>query len=92
MKDDNGLYYYPNPGNKKIKMYVHQENDEIWFRMMKADDPKMWDEHGWVPYDAVVEASKLAENRQFNPLLVYDIHVARELIREAGEGQSDQNR
>ncbi|HSO67129.1 MAG TPA: hypothetical protein VLP30_04655 [Desulfatirhabdiaceae bacterium] len=88
MKDDNGLYYYPNPVNKQIKMYVHKKNDEIWFRMMKADDPKMWDEHGWVPYDAVVQASRLAENKKFDPLLVYDIQIARELIREE---QTDDN-
>jgi hypothetical protein len=85
MKDNNGLYYYPNPANKRIKMYVQQENDDICFRIMDADAPEVWEKHGWVPYDAIRQASRIYENKKFNPLTAYDIQIARELLREAAE-------
>ena len=46
MKDNNGLYYYPFPQNKKVRMYVRSGDDEIEFRMWNQDDPGLWMEHG----------------------------------------------
>ncbi len=83
MKDDNGLYYYPNPANKRIKMYVQLEKDDVCFRVMNADDPEMWEKHGWVPYDAIRQASRIYESKTINPMTAYDIQIAMELLREA---------
>lgn len=85
MKDDIGIYYYPNPSNKKIRMYVCEREGEVYFRMKNEDDPPMWEKHGWIPYDAVVSASLMTENKKFNPLKVYDIALAEELLREKKE-------
>ena len=49
MKDDRGLYYYPNPLQKKFRMYVKEMHGEICFRMWNSEDPELWKTHGWVP-------------------------------------------
>jgi hypothetical protein len=59
MKDDRGLFYYPFPLNKKVRMYVRAGVDEIWFRMWNTDDQELWDEHGWIPYEAIKKAEGL---------------------------------
>jgi hypothetical protein len=50
--------------------------------MWNADDPQLWEEHGWVPYKAVKEASGMYDKKDFDPQRAYDIHVARELLSE----------
>ncbi len=87
MKDADGLYYYPNPANKKIRMYVRMQEGEVCFRMKNDEDPQLWEKHGWIPYDAVVAASLMEKNKRFNPLKVYDIALAEELLREAAESE-----
>jgi hypothetical protein len=37
-------------------MYVRAKDGAIWFRLWNADDTALWDEHGWVPYEAVRQA------------------------------------
>ncbi|MBW2411599.1 MAG: hypothetical protein JRF72_17515 [Deltaproteobacteria bacterium] len=82
MKDDLGLYYYPFPDNKRVRMYVRKGSDTIWFRLWNADDPKLWEEHGWVPYDAIEQARAIYTGKGFDPRQAYDLDVAKEIIRE----------
>ena len=85
MKDDKGLYYYPFPQNKRVRMYVHEVADDICFRMWNDEQPELWDEHGWVPYDAIQQAQVLYEKRGwFDPHRAYDIQIAKVLIRDGG--------
>ena len=82
MKDERGLYYYPFPMNQNVRMYVREGVDEVWFRMWNADDPELWDEHGWVPYDAIKKAQGIYEAKDFDPKQAYDIQIAQALIKE----------
>jgi hypothetical protein len=81
MKDDKGLYYHPFPQNKRVRMYVRQDEGMIWFRLWNADDPEMWEEHGWVPYGAVQQATAMSESKNFDPGRAYDIEVAKMLLK-----------
>jgi len=82
VQDEKGLFYYPVLGNKKLKMYVRLTPEEVEFRPFDFDDPSLWDEHGWVPYSAILEAKK------FNiPAHLYDIEIAIRLLKDAIEDQ-----
>jgi hypothetical protein len=83
MKDERGLYYYPFPGNKRVRMYVRQPADEPEFRMWNQDDSQMWDQHGWMPYSAIVQAKSLYKGGPFDPDRAYDVEVANALIHES---------
>jgi hypothetical protein len=52
------------------------------FRLWNADDPKLWEEHGWVPYDAIRQAQAMYTGKGFDPRYAYDIEVAKALIKE----------
>ena len=80
MRDKRGLYYYPFPGNKKVRMYVRAKDGAVWFRLWSADDEKLWDEHGWVPYEAVKQAQAIYEGGSFDPARAYDLSAAQALI------------
>ncbi len=85
MRDDKGLYYYPFPKNKGVRMYVREVGEEICFRLWKSDDPEMWKGHGWVPYAAVKEAASMYKKtspRGFDPGRAYDLNAARALVQE----------
>ena len=84
MKDDLGLYYYPFPENKRVRMYVRGGSDAIWFRMWNTDDANLWEEHGWVPYDAIRQAQGIYTGKAFDPRQAYDLDVAGALIEEEG--------
>lgn len=83
MKDKLGVYYYPNPQNKRVHMYVKEEGGMIWFRLWHVDDPKLWDDHGWMPYDAIKQAEGMYNGRHFNPGLAYNLDIAKALIEES---------
>jgi hypothetical protein len=83
MRDDKGLYYYPFPENKRVRMYVKQTEEIICFRMWNADDAQMWVQHGWVPYEAIRQASALFDKKDFDPDRAYDIRAARALLAES---------
>jgi hypothetical protein len=85
MKDDKGLYYYPFPGNKRVHMYVREADGTIWFRLWNADDPKVWEEHGWVPYGAIQQAMAMYKGGDFDPRQAYDINVAQMVLEESRE-------
>jgi hypothetical protein len=83
MKDKVGIYYHPNPENKRVRMYVREKHGEVEFRIRNEDDPGIWNDHGWVPYDAIQQAKILYEKRgRFDPNQAYDIQIARRLIRD----------
>ncbi|MFZ1986218.1 MAG: hypothetical protein WAU91_17530 [Desulfatitalea sp.] len=82
MKDDRGLYYFPFPGNKHVRMYVRQGPEEIQFRMWNQDDPQMWESHGWVPHLAIVQALAFYKGGPFDPKKAYDLNLAKALLKE----------
>jgi hypothetical protein len=83
VKDDRGLYYYPFPQNKRVRMYVREVEGNILFRLWNTDDPELWEEHGWVPYDAIKQAAALHKKKSFDPNQAYDINVAKMILKEA---------
>jgi hypothetical protein len=36
-----------------------------------ADDPKLWEEHGWVPYDAIKQAQAIYTGKGIDPQQAY---------------------
>ena len=82
MKDQRGLYYYPFPQNKRVRMYVRAVADETEFRLWNQDDPQMWEDHGWVPYSAIVQARAMYKGGPFDPDKAYDVAAAKSLIAE----------
>ncbi len=82
MKDERGVYYYPNLQNKKVRTYVRKEKGEIFFRLLNSDDPGLWEEHGWLPYEAIKQATALNKNQNFDSKQVYDINMAKVLLDE----------
>ena len=82
MKDKRGLYYYPNPLNKAFRMYVREMEGETCFRMWRAGDPKLWEEHDWVPYGAINKAADIYEGNTLDPKQAYDIEIARAVLNE----------
>ncbi len=82
MQDQRGLYYYPFPKNKRVRMYVRPGADEPEFRMWNQEDPKMWEQHGWVPYSAIEQAMAMYAGGAFDPKVAYDLESANALIRE----------
>jgi hypothetical protein len=82
MQDERGIYYYPNVANKRFRTYVKEEGGQVWFRLYSADDPKLWEAHGWVPHGAIEKAAAQYSGNQFDPSLAYDLQLARALISE----------
>lgn len=83
MKDNVGRYYYPFPENKRVRMYVRKKADEIEFRMKNENDPVVWNDHGWVPYSAILQAQVLYERKgAFDPHRAYDLQVAKAVLEE----------
>lgn len=80
MRDDRGAYYYPFARNKKVRMYVRQAGPQIEFRLWNQDDPQLWDAHGWVPHEAVVQAQTMYQGGAFDPRQAYDLVLAREAL------------
>ena len=85
MKDKLGLYYYPVLENKNLRMYVRTDFKEVEFRLWDAEDPSLWDEHGWFSWTAIQEAAALYEKERKSrkpPLHLYDLNVALRLLRD----------
>ncbi len=83
MKDKNGLFYYPFPENKRVRMYVKRQKGSIFFRLWNADDQTLWKEHGWVPYEAIRQASAMFTGNAFDPNRAYDRVIAEAVLKEA---------
>ncbi len=84
MKDDRGAYYHPFPLNPRVRMYVREGEDTIWFRLWSEDDVALWDDHGWIPWEAVQQAMAMRKPSNFDPKRAYDLHVARAVLNDAG--------
>ncbi len=84
MQNEKECFYYPNPANKKERMYV-RENDEgdIEFRLWNADYPEVWERHGWLDLDMIHRAVEIYESKHGdNPLELYDANIARAVIQD----------
>jgi len=82
MKDNRGLFYYPNPLNKKFRMYIREVDGDICFRMWNADDPALWTQHDWIPYGAIKKATEMYDGKTIDPGQAYDIEIAQALLKE----------
>lgn len=84
MKDQLGHYYHPAPNDKKTRVYVRRNADDIEFRLWRSDNEQVWDQHGWVPYEAIKQAAEMYKEmgRDADPMLFYDISVAKVLLSE----------
>ena len=92
MKDDNGLYYYPDPSDRNTRVYVREGGGGIEFRLWRTDHPEVWEQHGWLPYDVVSAAAAMYKERGTgaDPLAFYDLNVARALVK--GEALKSERR
>lgn len=86
MKDERGLYYHPQAGDSLSRVYVRRGPDgEVEFRLWRADHPEVWERHPWLNMAVVRSAAGLYRQERSNgvdPLKLYDIAVARALLRE----------
>ena len=85
MKDSRGVFYYPVPLNKKVKMYVREVDGVIEFRLHNDDDPKLYEEHGWITYEAARLASEMYKGGGMNPLKLYDLDAAIHALKSEGK-------
>ncbi len=88
MKDSKGYYYFPFPENKGVRMYVKEEKNTIYFRLWSADDEILWKEHGWVPYEAIKQATAMYQKNNFNPSQAYDFNMAKALLKESEQSDN----
>ncbi|MDY0306284.1 MAG: hypothetical protein AB7D51_14900 [Desulfovibrionaceae bacterium] len=84
MKDDRGLYYHPSLQNHDTRMYVRDSMGRIEFRLWNREDPGIWERHGWLSLEIVKAAAEMFRERgaDRNPLALYDLDVARRLIKD----------
>jgi len=85
VKDSRGVYYYPIPLNRRVKMYVREVDGVIEFRLHNEDDPKLYEEHGWITYEAARLASKMYKGPGMNPLRLYDLDAANYALKSEQE-------
>ncbi|MDQ7031846.1 MAG: hypothetical protein Q9M37_03900 [Desulfonauticus sp.] len=77
-----GPFYYPNPLDKRERMYVRENEDgQIEFRLWHRDHPEIWEQHGWLDLEIIKKAAKLYAGKD-NPLKLYDIVVARAVLKD----------
>ena len=60
----------------------HRLSGKRKFRLWNADEPQLWDEHGWIPYQAVKRAESMYQGKKFDPGQAYDLQLALALIEE----------
>jgi hypothetical protein len=84
MKDELGLYYYPSLQTRDTRMYVRENNGVIEFRLWSRENPAIWKGHEWLPYDVIEKASEMYKEKgsDRNPLALYDLNVAKQLLKE----------
>lgn len=83
MKDQNGLYYYPNPADTGTRVYVRSGPSGPEFRLWQRDLPEVWEKHQWLPLAVIEAAAKMYQESpgRSDPLRLYDQAVAEALIR-----------
>ncbi len=86
MKDERGIYYYPDPSNTKVRVYVRRgEGEEIEFRLWQKEHEHVWEKHEWLPTSVIREAAAMYKNLgrgQSDPMALYDHVVAGALLKE----------
>ncbi|MBQ9407599.1 MAG: hypothetical protein IJU37_12790 [Desulfovibrio sp.] len=86
MKDERGLYYHPSAGDTSSRVYVRRGPDgEVEFRLWQADHTEVWENHPWVNLAilrSVAGYYRQERARDVDPLQLYDLAVARMLLRE----------
>lgn len=84
MKDNNGLYYHPDPSDIKTRVYVREGHLGPEFRMWRADYPEVWEKHGWLSREVIAAAADMYKQggSGADPLIFYDLNVARALLKE----------
>ena len=84
MKDDRGIYYRPSLQSPGTRMYVCEVDGIIMFRLHSEENPEIWERHGWLSMDAVRQAAQMYKDqgRDRNPLGLYDLDVAKRLLRD----------
>lgn len=86
METPSGPFYYPVPGNKRIRMYVRERDGVVEFRLYNPDYPEIWERHGWLDMDLVrrgVELFRQERRQDLDPSRLYDLAVARAVLDEA---------
>ena len=94
MKDSRGVYYYPLLENKNLRMYVRLGSSDVEFRLWDGNDESLWEEHGWVPYQAIQQAAELYEKEGRGnkpPIHLYDIEIAIRLLKDEYENMEDED-
>ena len=88
MKDKNGLYYYPDPTDTRTRVYVRQGEAGPEFRLWHAERSEFWERHDWLPFVVIEAAAAIYKDRSdgSDPLALYDVNVARALLKDAERG------
>ncbi len=82
MKDNKGLYYYPNPASKQERMYVRMNDGAIEFRLWNSQNPEIWERHGWLDMSIIQRAAAMQQQRGGKaPLEIYDLDSAKFLLK-----------
>jgi hypothetical protein len=86
MKDTLGIYYYPNPTEKRVRMYVRVSFGQVEFRLWNSDHAEIWERHDWIPYPDIEAAAEEYRKRGsgVDPLELYDLNVAKRLLADEG--------
>lgn len=88
MKDGLGVYYHPVPHDPRSRMYVRRGPDgEVEFRLWREDSPETWERHPWLNMAVLRQAARLYQEERAggaDPERLYDLAVARALLREEG--------
>ena len=86
MKDSLGIYYYPNPADKRVRMYVRESFGQVEFRLWNREHPEIWERHDWIPYADIEAAAAEYKKRGAgaDPLVMYDVNVAKRLLADEG--------
>lgn len=84
MRDKTGVYYLAHAGNPRVRVYVRKGIDgKFEFRLWDSELPEVWEKHGWLDYDTIRSAADLYKNERnpdANPLAIYDLVIARNLL------------
>lgn len=86
MKDQNGIYYYPDPSDTNTRVYVREGAAGVEFRLWRHNLPEVWEKHGWMPHQVIEAAAAMYKQggaQKSDPLILYDLNVARALIKQA---------
>ena len=83
MKDERGLYYYPDTANRQTRMYIRDNQGAIEFRMWHQDHPEIWEKHQWITLDVVKNAAAVYRGKGGDPSEIYDESIARALLKSS---------